>query len=198
MNNNQERILAKSAFDSAACHKLALIFYVCYFIGGGLLGGIFAIGSGVRGGLVAVTFIVAGLLLAAFFGGPIHAILYFTSKNNEITLTNYKVIGTYRRNTSLNIPIDSISSVSKGTMGTLYITCPGNRYNMSFVDNRDDFCAKLNELLNQRTQQTLRDSAIDYSKQSNFDEIAKLKQLLDNGAITKEEFDAKKKQLLGL
>jgi hypothetical protein len=138
------------------------------------------------------------MLAAILGGGLLHAIIYYTSKNNEITLTNYKIIGTYRRNTSLNIPIDSISSVSKGAIGTLCITCAGNRYNISFVDNRDDFCAKLNELLNQRTQQTLRDSAIAYSQQSNFDEIAKLKQLLDNGAITQEEFDAKKKQLLGL
>lgn len=30
------------------------------------------------------------------------------------------------------------------------------------------------------------------------DEIAKYKELLDNGALTQEEFDAKKKQLLGL
>ena len=32
----------------------------------------------------------------------------------------------------------------------------------------------------------------------NYDEISKLKQLLDNGIITQEEFDTKKKQLLGL
>lgn len=33
---------------------------------------------------------------------------------------------------------------------------------------------------------------------SNFDEIKKLKNLLDSGAITQEEFDKKKKQLLNL
>ncbi len=33
---------------------------------------------------------------------------------------------------------------------------------------------------------------------SNADEINKLKNLLDNGVITQEEFEAKKKQLLGL
>lgn len=33
---------------------------------------------------------------------------------------------------------------------------------------------------------------------SNIDEISKLKTLLDNGIITQEEFDEKKKQLLGL
>lgn len=33
---------------------------------------------------------------------------------------------------------------------------------------------------------------------SSADEIAKFKKLLDDGTITQEEFDAKKKQLLGL
>ncbi len=33
---------------------------------------------------------------------------------------------------------------------------------------------------------------------SNADEIKKYKELLDIGAITQEEYDAKKKQLLGL
>ena len=36
------------------------------------------------------------------------------------------------------------------------------------------------------------------SHQSNADEIKKYKELLDSGIITQEEFDAKKKQLLGL
>lgn len=36
------------------------------------------------------------------------------------------------------------------------------------------------------------------SKTSSLDEIKKLKELLDIGAITQEEFDTKKKQLLGL
>ena len=35
-------------------------------------------------------------------------------------------------------------------------------------------------------------------KQTSADELKKFKELLDMGAITQEEFDAKKKQLLGL
>ena len=39
---------------------------------------------------------------------------------------------------------------------------------------------------------------VEESKSTNFDEITKYKGLLDNGIITQEEFDEKKKQLLGL
>ncbi len=35
-------------------------------------------------------------------------------------------------------------------------------------------------------------------KSSNADELKKYKELLDDGVITQDEFDAKKKQLLGL
>ena len=35
-------------------------------------------------------------------------------------------------------------------------------------------------------------------QRSNADELKKFKELLDSGVITQEEFDAKKKQLLGL
>lgn len=141
--------------------------------------------------------LLTGVLLAILGGGAIHFILYITARNNELILTNYKITGTYNRHLSLNIPIDSISSVSKGWQGSLCITCAGNKYNISFVGNRDAFCSKLNSLLNDRTQQAIKGSLI-VKQGSNFDEIAKLKQLLDNGVITQEEFEAKKKQLLDL
>ena len=47
-------------------------------------------------------------------------------------------------------------------------------------------------------QQKANLTAVSTSTQSPADEIMKYKQLLDCGAITQEEFDAKKKQLLGL
>ena len=184
---NKETILAKSAFDSSACHKFCLIFYLIMFIFG----------------LQFLTIDVSigfwvDILLTIFIGGIIHTAMYFSARNNCITLTNYKITGVYNRHLSLNIPIDSISSVSKGWRGSLCITCAGNQYDIMFVGNRDDFCSSLNELLNTRTQQALNGITPATNQQSNYGEIAKLKQLLDNGIITQEEFDAKKKQLLGL
>lgn len=179
-------ILAKSAFDSSACHKFCLIVYLIIFIFG----------------LQFLTIDISiGFLIdiscTVFIGGIIHATLYFSARNNCITLTNYKIMGVYNRHLSLNIPIDSVSSVSKGGMGSLCITCAGNKYNIFYVSNRDLFCSKLNELLNTRTQQALK-GVHTINQQSNYDEIEKLKQLLDNGIITNEEFEAKKKQLLNL
>lgn len=190
MNNNQEQILAQSSFDSKACNKIALALYCLFFLIGLLMG------------LAYIEFLedkvfLIGLIMALFGGGLTHIVLYLSSRNNQITLTNYKITGVYNRHLSLNIPIDSISSVSKGWYGSLCITCAGNRYNISFVSNRDTFCSKLNELLNNRTQQTMRRDTV-VVQTSKYDELEKLKQLLDKGIITQEEFDAKKKQLLDL
>lgn len=188
---SEEKILVKSVFDSLACHKFALVFYIPLFIYG------LVMGWSLSDLDMGIGFLI-GFILAICIGGLIHCILYFTAKNNEIILTNFTITGTYNRRLSLNIPIDSVSSVSKGWMGSLCITCAGNRYNISFVSNRDLFCSKLNELLNKRTQQALKGVSPIVNQQSSYDEIAKLKQLLDNGVITQEEFEAKKKQLLGL
>ena len=187
----EEKILVESEFDASACNKFALIWYIVLFVYGWLMGfASFELNIGVG--------FLVGFISAAVMGGLIHIIIYFSAKNNEVILTNYTITGTYKRQLSLNIPIDSVSSVAKGRMGSLLITCAGNSYNITFVDNRDLFCSKLSELLNQRTQQALKGGYPAANQQSNYDEIAKLKQLLDSGILTQEEFDAKKKQILGL
>ena len=188
---NEEKILVKSVFDSSACHKFAIIWYVVLFVYGWLMGWSMS-------GLIAGTGFLAGFLSAIFIGGFTHFIVYIIARNNEITLTNYKIKGVYNRRLSLDIPIDSVSSISKGPMGSLCITCAGNKYKILYVSNRELFCLKLNELLTIRTQQALSGTAPIVNQQSNYDEIKKLKQLLDDGIITQEDFDAKKKQLLGL
>lgn len=58
------------------------------------------------------------------------------------------------------------------------------------VNERDERDKQRTELLEKMSEPTTSVSAAD--------EIAKYKSLLDSGAITSEEFEAKKKQLLGL
>ena len=188
MQDNQEKILVKSTFNAKACHNFAIIFYIFFFFFGLLVGL-----SQCELDLGAGFWI--GLIFAIIMGGIIHLSLYASAKNNKLTLTNYKVSGTYR-NMTLDIPIDSITSVSKGWQESVCITCPGNVYNIAFMGNRDAFCTELNNLLNERTKQTMR--GVSNNESSKFEELTRLKQLLDNGIITQEEFDKKKKELLGL
>lgn len=66
----------------------------------------------------------------------------------------------------------------------------------------NDFLMKIyKEIQSAMTQYKERESLVDttaVNQGSSLDEIKKLKDLLDMGAISQEEFDAKKKQLLGL
>ncbi len=104
------------------------------------------------------------------------------------------------------IPMKTIRTVEIREMagfvsGMLLIDTGGNNTVVLFggVHNKKDYCDKCNETLRQikafiesktlNTADSVTDSA---------DELKKLKELLDMGIVTQEEFDAKKKQLLGL
>ena len=64
------------------------------------------------------------------------------------------------------------------------------------IQNRNDIHKAITNLLIDRQNKT--SAKADYAPQSNAEELKKYKDLLDSGVISQEEFDAKKKQLLGL
>ena len=71
-----------------------------------------------------------------------------------------------------------------------------------FIENRNEVHAALSDIIAkaqiENTNQKIDISSAAPVASSNADEIKKYKELLDAGIITQEEFDAKKKQLLGL
>lgn len=70
----------------------------------------------------------------------------------------------------------------------------------SRLENADAVYQVLTGIINEmQTQATIAASPAPVIQQStDADELAKFKALLDSGAITQEEYDAKKKQILGL
>ncbi len=101
-----------------------------------------------------------------------------------------------------SVAISQISDVSTSTgllMGTLTVNTLGTIFNVGIdkksVRNVGD---RLHSLLLELKSQSAAAPAPAASAVSAADEIKKFKELLDLGAITQEEFDAKKKQLLGL
>jgi hypothetical protein len=96
---------------------------------------------------------------------------------------------------SYSIPISQISSVNTtGLMGKMSIeTTGGKSYSLSLQSKHQ------NELRDTITkQQNKMGSDGNPSARSESDEIAKLASLRDSGILTEEEFQAKKRQLLGL
>lgn len=136
--------------------------------------------------------LVLGFLIAA-------CVVFFSMKNSEITVTNTRVYGTTLFGKRIDLPFDMISAV--GTTGiTKGITVSTSSGVIKFVliENRDEIHEVISKILINRQSAKTQTMTKQEPKQSNADELAKYKDLLDKGIITQEEFDAKKKQLLGL
>ena len=183
----KETVIVESNFDAKKCSLFCLIFYVFVFF---VILGIFS-SIGEKEALF-----IAPPILTLVYGGILHFIVFLCHKNNSLTLSTYRIVGTYRKNQSINIPLDSITSVSTTSLGGIIITCAGNNYKISFLKNQNEFCKKLNELLAQRTFANSNNSKIIDSDV--YKELTSLKELLNSGVITQDEFDTKKKKLLEL
>ena len=120
-------------------------------------------------------------------------------KNQKLEVTKSNIRGCYgklvRRN--IDLPIDSINSIEYVKQGGIIsIATSSQRIRFEFVLNAKEISDVVNELLRER--QSNHGQATVINSASSADELKKYKDLLDSGIITQEEFDAKKKQLLGL
>ena len=139
--------------------------------------------------------------LWVFLGAVGLAVLtQYLFKGYEMTITDKRVYGTVAFGMRVDIPLDSIAAVSTTTlMRGITVASSSGKINFLLIKNVKEMYEQINCLLGKRQQNTsmLINTGAD-NPQSNADEIRKFKELLDAGIITQEEFDAKKKQLLGL
>lgn len=80
---------------------------------------------------------------------------------------------------------------------TKYLVVECNDFTLTFLDNFEVKSLMYKNLINYRKNNPS-SHVVQPTGNSNLDEIKKLKELLDMGAITQEEFDTKKKELLAL
>lgn len=128
------------------------------------------------------------------------ALIFFSTRTN-ICVTNMRVYGKAFWGKRVDLPLDSISAVAIGFGHSIIVSTSSGKIAFSEIDNRSEIYEEINKLLMERQHNShaMKAPTINQeSHQSNADEIKKYKELLDSGIITQEEFDAKKKQLLGL
>lgn len=113
----------------------------------------------------------------------------------ELIVTNEKVIGKTLFGKRVDLPISQISVVGIGIFQRISIATSSGSINFYGLTNQNEVFSTISELLVRRQNET---KITVNAPQSASDELKKLKELLDMGIITQEEFDAKKKQLLGL
>lgn len=137
-----------------------------------------------------------------YFGIPmliLTAVFYFWMSNCSLTITNKRVYGQAAFGKRVDLPFDMISATSVGWLHSISVATSSGKISFWLLSNRNEVFAAISNLLIERQSKEKTITSITQEiPQSNADELKKFKTLLDDGIITKEEFDAKKKQLLGL
>lgn len=147
--------------------------------------------------------------------GPIYGIEQSMGVS-VIAVTNKRIVfagqtsGYVKRISTFSIGLDSVVSVDAeaGWVSyTMWITTTGSKLKCTFVGIASNRCKDnaaygptiingFDQAIHRAIEENKQASAM--SQVSPADEVRKYKELLDMGAITQAEFDAKKKQLLGL
>ena len=137
--------------------------------------------------------------LAGFCGPVLISLIIYMCRNNDNLIVTDKRVYSYASNGNcIDLPIDSITAISLGGLQSITITTASGGIKATRVDNREEIYGEIRKLIIKRQSPKVASYASAFAA-SNTDEIEKYyKNLLNSGVITQEEFDAKKKQLLGL
>lgn len=142
------------------------------------------------------------VLFLVIFGGSgliIGQVFYSCMSKVSLTITDKRVYGTAAFGKRVDLPLDSISAVGTSAFKGIAITSASGAIKFGMVKNRDEIHSAISKLLVERQNKPVATTTIKQEiPQSNAKELKNYKELLDMGVISQEEFDAKKKQLLGL
>lgn len=117
---------------------------------------------------------------------------YLYARKMHIVVSDKRVYGESVFGRKVDLPIDSISAIGKKRFTGIGVATSAGKIVFFGFKNRDEIYETVSNLLVKRQSSN---QAMNTS-QSSADELSKYKKLLDDGVISQEEFDAKKKQLL--
>ena len=127
-------------------------------------------------------------------------VIYLWLRNYELVVTDKRVYGRAAFGKRVDLPVDSVSAIGTMWLKGIAIATSSGKVAFLMIKNRDEIHKCVSDLLiDRQAKNTTPVTTIKQEiPQSNADELRKYKELLDMGVITQEEFEAKKKQLLGL
>ncbi len=128
-------------------------------------------------------------------------VLLMTSRCS-IKVSNTRVIGKASFGKQVDLPINQVSAIGLGALNSISISTSAGHMRFWLLTNRTEVYDTLSKLLAASNEKRAFESAnattVIQQNSDEADKLKKYKDLLDSGVITQEEFDAKKKQLLGL
>ena len=130
----------------------------------------------------------------------IMGIIFLVNRECELQITENNVKGKTLLGKEVVLPLHMVSAYStRKFLSVICVATASGITKFSLIQNYREIGEILSKKINERQQNTAAASTIVTTPpQSNsIDDLRKLKDLLDAGIITQEEFDAKKRQLLG-
>lgn len=112
----------------------------------------------------------------------------------KLVITDKRIYGKAAFGKRVNLPVDMISAVATGIFNSFSVSTSSGKITFYLLKNISEINAAVIKLLNDRQ---MHNQANGFGGSAT-DEIKKYKELLDAGIISQQEFDAKKKELLGL
>ena len=127
-------------------------------------------------------------------------LIYLWLRSYELTVTDKRIYGKVAFGNRVDLPVDSVSATATiRILKGVSVSTSSGRISFLVIKNSDEIYQVVNNLLIERQQNKVSATVETTAPKSDeADQIKKYKELLDSGIITQEEFDAKKKQLLGL
>lgn len=138
------------------------------------------------------------IAIVAFAMSVISALAYWMLCKTQIAITDKLVYGKTYFGRSVDLPMDSISAIGSSFPKGIAIATSSGKVSFLFIDNSTEIHNLVRQLLIERQENKESQTNTVVMPISNADELKKYKELLDSGVISQEEFDTKKKQLLGL
>ena len=123
-------------------------------------------------------------------------ILWLAIKDDCITVTNKRVYGVTKWKKRVDLPLKQISAVSTSWLKGVAVGTSSGKIDFKEIENYIDVHKEITNLLAAKEDTTVVSTI--QTANDDIEDLKKLKDLLDSNIITQEEFDAKKKQLLGL
>ncbi len=136
---------------------------------------------------------IVGLIVAI-----VGVVMKVKTEKCEITVTNQAIMGKLPHGKKVRIPLNQITAVNPGSFNGISIVSIGNVSNFHCFENRDEVVKAIAYLLANPQQATGHATQSIAGSTAEAAQLKRLKELLDAGVLTQEEFDAKKKQILGL
>lgn len=140
------------------------------------------------------------ILIASVIAFVVSIIMKTNTEKCEITVTNEAISGKLPHGKEVYIPLNQITAVNRSSFNGVSITSIGNVSNFHCIENREEVMKAISYLLAnpQQNAQPTQNGSAPVANGSEAEQLKRLKDLLDAGVLTQEEFDVKKKQVLGL